>query len=94
MLTKEEILHIAKLAKLNLTDDEVEKFRVQLSPVLDYFEKLKEVDTDNIEPTFHPISNLKNRFQEEGMDNALDIKDVIKNAKEKNGNYILTEAVL
>ena len=94
MLTKEEILHIAKLAKLNLTDDEVEKFRVQLSPVLDYFEKLKEVDTDNIEPTFHPISNLKNRFQEEGMDNALEIKDVIKNAKEKNGNYILTEAVL
>jgi aspartyl-tRNA(Asn)/glutamyl-tRNA(Gln) amidotransferase subunit C len=94
MLTKEEILHIAKLAKLNLSDEEIEKFRMQISPILDYIEKLKEVDTENVEPTFHPIADLKNRFQEEGMDDALDVKDVTKNAKEKDGDYILTGAVL
>ena len=94
MLTKEETLHIAKLANLNLTDEEVERFRGQLSPILNYIEKLNEVNTDNVEPTSHPISNLKNRFQEDGMDNALDINDVTKNANEKDGNYILTGAVL
>ncbi len=94
MLTKEETLHIAKLARLNLTDEQIEKYRVQLSPILDYVDKLKEVDTSNVEPTFHPIGDLKNRFQEDGMDNALDVNDVTKNAKEKDGKYILTGAVL
>lgn len=94
MLSREEILHIAKLARLNLTDEEIEKFQGQLSPILDYISKLNEVDTENVEPTFHPITDLKNRFQEDGMDNSLDVKDVTANAKEKDGNYILTGAVL
>lgn len=94
MLTKEETLHIAKLANLNLTDAEVEKYQAQLSPILEYVEKLNGVNTQNVEPTFHPISNLRNRFQEDGMDNALDLNDVLKNAKDKDGNYILTGAVL
>lgn len=49
-LKKEEVLHVAKLAKLNLTDAEIEKFTPQLSSVIDYFSELSEVDT-NIEPT-------------------------------------------
>lgn len=94
MLTKEEILHISKLANLELTEEEITRFGAQLSPILDYVEKLNEVDTENVEPTSHPISDLKNRFQEDRMDNSLDIKDVTKNAKEKDGNYIVTGAVL
>lgn len=93
-MDKETIKHVAKLAKLNLTDKEVERFVDQLSPILDYVNKLNELDTKDVEPTSHPISELKNRFQEEGMDEALDIEDVTRNAKEKNGNYVVTEGVL
>ena len=51
MLKKEEIQHIADLAKLELTDKEIEKMGKDLSGVLDYIEQLKEVDTTNVEPT-------------------------------------------
>jgi aspartyl-tRNA(Asn)/glutamyl-tRNA(Gln) amidotransferase subunit C len=50
-LTKANILHIAKLAKIEITDKEVEKYSEQLSKVIDYFSMLSEVNTENIEPT-------------------------------------------
>ncbi len=51
MITQDEIRHIAKLAKLNLSNEEVEKFTNQLGSVLDFFTQLNEVDTDGIEET-------------------------------------------
>jgi len=51
MLTKEQIEHIAELAKLALTEEEKERFRTQLSVILDYAESLQKLDTDNIPPT-------------------------------------------
>ena len=50
-LTKANILHIAKLAKIEITDKEVEKYSEQLSKVIDYFGSLSEVNTENVEPT-------------------------------------------
>ena len=55
MITKEEVQHIAKLARLGLTEKEIEKFQKELSSILDYIEKLKEVDISGIEPTSHSI---------------------------------------
>ncbi len=56
----EEIEHIASLARLSLTEKEKELFGSQLSSILDYMEKLNELDTRNIEPTSHvlPLSNV------------------------------------
>ena len=51
MLSREEVLHIAALARLELTDEEVEAYRRQLSAVLAYFDRLREVDTGDIPPT-------------------------------------------
>ena len=56
MLSANEVLHIAKLARLGLTPKEVEKFRGELSLILDYIEKLKEVDISGIEPTSHSVT--------------------------------------
>ena len=50
-LTKANVLHVAKLAKIEITDKEVEKYSEQLSRVIDYFSMLSEVNTENIEPT-------------------------------------------
>jgi aspartyl-tRNA(Asn)/glutamyl-tRNA(Gln) amidotransferase subunit C len=55
MISKEEVKHIAKLARLGLTEKEIEKFQKELSSILDYFEKLKEVDVSKIEPTTHSV---------------------------------------
>jgi aspartyl-tRNA(Asn)/glutamyl-tRNA(Gln) amidotransferase subunit C len=59
-LTREEIEHIAKLARLTLTDEEKVLFQGQLSEILNYFEKLQELDTENIPPTASvlPLRNV------------------------------------
>jgi len=55
MISKEEVKHIAKLARLGLSDKEVGKFQKELSSILDYFEKLKKIDVSDIEPSSHPF---------------------------------------
>ena len=63
-LTTDEVRHIAKLCRLNLRDDEVEKFATELSSILDYIDMLQEVDTANIEPTAQ-VTGLTNAFRED-----------------------------
>ena len=94
MLSKEEVLHIAKLANFKLSDKELETFRTQLSDILDYVTKLEEVDTSNINPISHTISELKNRFQEGPQEEGLNREDALKNADNAKGGYFLTKAVL
>ncbi len=55
MISKEEVQHIAKLARLGLTEKEIEKFQKDLSSILDYIEKLKKVDVSGVEPTSHSV---------------------------------------
>jgi aspartyl-tRNA(Asn)/glutamyl-tRNA(Gln) amidotransferase subunit C len=54
MISKQEVQHIAELARLGITKKEEEMFQKDLSSILDFFNSLKEVDTSAIEPTFHP----------------------------------------
>ncbi|QQS38497.1 Asp-tRNA(Asn)/Glu-tRNA(Gln) amidotransferase subunit GatC [Candidatus Woesebacteria bacterium] len=58
-LTNEEVAHVAKLARLKLTDEEIEKFKVQLSEVVNYVRELDEVDTSSLVPTSQSIK-MKN----------------------------------
>ena len=68
-LTNDEVRHIAKLARLGITDEEVEKFSKQLSDILDYAKMLKEIDTSNIEPIAQ-ITGLKDVFFEDAVKNC------------------------
>ncbi|MBI2552542.1 Asp-tRNA(Asn)/Glu-tRNA(Gln) amidotransferase subunit GatC [Candidatus Uhrbacteria bacterium] len=63
-LTKAEVLHIAKLARLELKEEEVEKFRTQLSEILEYVGQLQKVDTAGIEP-ISQITGLQNVVRED-----------------------------
>ena len=63
-IIKDEIEHIALLARLSLSDEEKEMFGSQLSSILDYMEKLNELDTKNVEPTSHVLS-LQNVMRED-----------------------------
>jgi len=80
MINKEEVKKIAKLARLGLAEKEIEKFQNELSKILDYMEKLKEVDVSNVEPTSHPVL-LENVTRE----------DIIENKKQKIENRKLLD---
>ena len=55
MIEKEQVLHVAKLARLKLSDDEVERMAKELSGILEHVEKISELDLDGVEPTSHVI---------------------------------------
>jgi aspartyl-tRNA(Asn)/glutamyl-tRNA(Gln) amidotransferase subunit C len=65
-LTKDEVRHIAKLARLNLSDEEIDKFSTELTSILDYIDMLKEVDTKDVEPT-EQVTGLRNSFRDDRL---------------------------
>lgn len=65
MLTKDEVKHIAKLARLNLTDKELEKFSIQLSAILDHAKMLDKVNTDGVEPIAQVTGLMNVTFKDE-----------------------------
>ena len=59
MIDREQVLHVAKLARLRLSDEEIERMSSELSQILDHIEKIEELDLDGVEPTSHVV-NLEN----------------------------------
>jgi aspartyl-tRNA(Asn)/glutamyl-tRNA(Gln) amidotransferase subunit C len=94
-LNKDEILHIAKLAKIEITDKEVEKYAEQLSEVVDYFSKLSEVDTNNIEPT-NQTTGLENVTRPDLIksENGLTQEEAIAGSDEIYNGYFRVGAIL
>jgi len=64
MIDREQVLHVARLARLRLNDDEVEKMSSELSGILDHIAKIEELDLENVEPTSHVIQ-LENVLRED-----------------------------
>ena len=94
-LNKVQIEHIAKLARLELSEAEKTKFTAQLGSILDYFNKLKETNTDDVEPTSHSI-DLKNISRADEVRNcAEDIRvKILDNAPERSDDYFKVNKVL
>jgi aspartyl-tRNA(Asn)/glutamyl-tRNA(Gln) amidotransferase subunit C len=83
MLTKNEVQHIVKLARLGLTEQEIAKYQKDLSAILDYIEKLKEVDIREVEPTSHSVllENVKRedrafKFNNKLVEGYLKVKSI------------------
>jgi aspartyl-tRNA(Asn)/glutamyl-tRNA(Gln) amidotransferase subunit C len=95
MISKEKVKHIAKLARLALSEKEVEKYQKELSKILEYIEKLKEVDVSGIEPVFHPLK-IKNVMREdvEVKKEFNQIKKLIELMPEKKEGYLKVKKVL
>jgi aspartyl-tRNA(Asn)/glutamyl-tRNA(Gln) amidotransferase subunit C len=92
-LTSEEVLHIARLARMSLTDDEVARFAAQLSGILDHFAALAAVDTDGVEPTAHPLP-LSNVMRADEARPSLSQADALANAPAQEDGYVRVRAVL
>ncbi len=92
-LNREEVLHITRLAKLGVTDEEVDKLSQQLSHILESFEVLQEVDTDGVPPTAQP-NMLCNVLKEDKVKPSLPQDEVLANAPQKDGEFFRVKAVL
>jgi len=89
----EQVRCIAHLARLELTPQEEDKFSSQLGDILDYVDKLKEVDTKNVPPTSHvlPISNV---FREDEREFSLSSREALSNApKQKNNQFQVPKVI-
>lgn len=94
ILSKEEILHLADLAKLKLTEEEIEKFRIQLSEIIGYIEQLNTVGTENIEPVSQ-LTDLSNVSREDKSSDAQSLtqKQAFQNTGSTKDGYIRVEAI-
>jgi len=93
MLSKDEVLHIAKLARIELKDAEVEKFQKDLSAVLDYVDELKSVDTEGLEE----ISQVTGLVNVQRSDVAVQTEDreaILSQAPETKDGYYKVKAIL
>lgn len=85
MLTKKQVEHVALLGRLELSDEEKEKYATQLSAILEYIEILSKIDTENVLPTAHVLP-LKNVFREDRVGEHLANDKALANAPDKEGN--------
>lgn len=94
MLEKDEIKHIAALARIGLSEKEIEKYQGDLSQVLDYFKKLEDLDTEKIEEIGH-ITGMHSVFRkDESEDCEEEIKKrILKNAPDGKDNYFKVKSV-
>ena len=92
-LSREEVLHIARLARLGLTEAEVDRLREQLSDILENFEILQQVDTSNVPPTAQSVA-LQNVMRKDEVAPSLPPKEVLANAPREEGGCFRVRAVL
>jgi aspartyl-tRNA(Asn)/glutamyl-tRNA(Gln) amidotransferase subunit C len=79
MIEKEQVLHVARLARLQLTDEEVERMAAELSGILQHVERISELDLDDVEPTSHVI-RLENVFRPDEPRPSWDRDEVLESA--------------
>lgn len=92
-ISEEEVKHVANLARLAVTDDEVKKFQQNLDAIITYAEQLNEIDTENIEPTSH-VLDMKNVMREDVPSKGLPREEVLKNAPEHQDGQIKVPSII
>jgi aspartyl-tRNA(Asn)/glutamyl-tRNA(Gln) amidotransferase subunit C len=85
-ISRDEVLHVAKLARLDLTEEEVERLAEQLSAILEAVGKVGELDLSGVEPTAHPL-DLVNVWAEDDPRPSLSVEDALANAPEREGGF-------
>ncbi len=92
-LSREEVLHIARLARVDLTEEEIDRLREQLSDILENFEILQQVDTTDVSPTAHTVA-LQSVMREDEVAPSLPPDDILSNAPRREGDCFRVRAVL
>jgi aspartyl-tRNA(Asn)/glutamyl-tRNA(Gln) amidotransferase subunit C len=91
-ITEEQVRHVARLARLALSEEELERFRTQLSAILDAVGKVSELDLDDVEPTSHPL-DLVNVFGDDESQPSLSLEEALRNAPDPEDGFFGVPAV-
>ncbi|HEY2219974.1 MAG TPA: Asp-tRNA(Asn)/Glu-tRNA(Gln) amidotransferase subunit GatC [Gaiellaceae bacterium] len=85
-ISREEVLHVAKLAYLELSEEEVARFQEQLSAILDAVSKVAELDLSDVPPTSHPLE-IANAWREDEPRPCLPLDEVFANAPDRDDDF-------
>lgn len=92
-LTKEEVLHVAKLAKIEISEEEIEMYQYKLKELLNLVEVINQIDDNDCEYLIAPWSNNA-EFRSDDIGEMINPKDALKNVPRKSGNYIEVPVVI
>ncbi|SDR11213.1 aspartyl/glutamyl-tRNA(Asn/Gln) amidotransferase subunit C [Virgibacillus subterraneus] len=92
-ISKDQVKHVAHLARLAVTEDEADLFTDQLSSIIEYAEQLNELDTEGVEPTTH-VMDLKNVLRKDEPKEWISKEDALKNAPDKQNGYFRVPSIL
>ncbi|HEO63683.1 MAG TPA: Asp-tRNA(Asn)/Glu-tRNA(Gln) amidotransferase subunit GatC [Candidatus Omnitrophica bacterium] len=90
--SREIVAYTGHLSRLHLSEKELGVYSKQIGSILNYIEKLKKPNVDNVEPTFH-VLELRNAFRKDEPEKPLPVEEVLKNAPVKNGNFFAVPKV-
>ncbi|NPV92507.1 MAG: Asp-tRNA(Asn)/Glu-tRNA(Gln) amidotransferase subunit GatC [Firmicutes bacterium] len=93
IINRQQVEHVARLARLELSEQEIETYTEQLNSILEYVKVLDELDTSQVEPMAHvlPIHNI---FREDEQKSSLDQEEVLANAPERVGGYFKVPRIM
>ena len=92
-ITKEQVNHIAHLSRLEIQEEEVDGYIEKLEKVVDLFNELNSVDTENIKPTYH-VLDLVNVFREDVAQEGMNREEVLKNSKETEAGQFKVPTII
>ncbi|MBV7506231.1 Asp-tRNA(Asn)/Glu-tRNA(Gln) amidotransferase subunit GatC [Bacillus sp. sid0103] len=92
-ISNEQVKHVANLARLAITEEETETFTKQLDAIITFAEQLNELDTENVEPTYH-VLDMKNVLREDRSKPGLSREEVLKNAPEYQDGQIKVPSIM
>src|SRR3972149_4678806 len=92
-ISREDVEHIAKLARLQLTEEEVKRFQIELGKIIEYFDQLKKLDTENVPPMTHAVP-IENVLREDQVKESLLQEEALQNAPEKKESYFQVPKVV
>lgn len=92
-ISRDQVEHVAKLARLNLTEEEAVQYTTQLNAILNFFEKLNELDTENVEPTSH-VMEVYNVMREDEERPSIDRDEALRNAPDQEDGHFKVPAVM
>jgi len=92
-ITKKDVEYIAQLARLRFKDEELENFTSRLNEILNYVDKLNELDTENVEPLSHPVEEF-NKFRDDELKPSVEREEALKNAPDRTDEYFKVPKVI
>lgn len=92
-ISRDEVKHVANLARLRFDEEELEKFTDQLNAILTYIDKLNELDTSEVEPTYH-VLDLVNVFREDQVQPSLPREAALANAPERADGFFQVPRII